>query len=183
METFTKPRELVESPHYREQRRTCLAELEEATLDAPVIELVRAFNRLPHCFTLQSCYGHFLYNGQHDARNLEPLPIAGTITRVEYRIAYMALCVENSASGKKLLKGLREVTALDPENIQFGSADWFWERQVNSYALQVEPVRFMYQDRAILGYREALRIEQVRDAFLIRLQALLQQQVTGETIG
>lgn len=31
------------------------------------------------------------------------------------------------------------ITAIEPDYLQFGSADWFWERWLNSYALQVEP--------------------------------------------
>ncbi len=38
---------------------------------------------------------------------------------------------------------LRQIPAIDPEYIQFGCAEWFWEAQVNSYALQVEPMRHM----------------------------------------
>jgi len=38
-----------------------------------------------------------------------------------------------------------------------GSADWFWERWTNSYALQVEPARYMTADEAILQSEEALR--------------------------
>lgn len=183
METFTKPRELVENPHYREQRRTCLINLNVDTLDTPLTELIQVFNQLPYCFTLQSCYGHFLYAGQNDPHNIEPLPATEIITGVEYRIAYRAYCVENSASGKRLLRALEEVPALNPENIHFGSADWFWNRQVNSYTLQVQPARFMYQDKAILGYEEALHIEQIRNEFFVRLQALSQKQGSRENSG
>lgn len=83
----------------------------------------------------QSCYGHFIYTGQRDPHNIEPLPVTDKIARVEYRIAYIALCIENNAAGIKLLKALKEITVIDPENIQFCGADWFWERQINSYAL------------------------------------------------
>ena len=62
---------------------------------------------------------------------------------------------------------------MDPENIQFGSAEWFWKRQVNSYALQVEPDRFKRQDTAILDYEEALNIEKIRNEFFFQLQALI----------
>ena len=64
---------------------------------------------------------------------------------------------------------------IDPENIQFCCAEWFWKRQINSYALQVEPERFKEKDRAILNYREALHIEKTRDEFFIELEKLLQQ--------
>ena len=46
--------------------------------------------------------------------------------------------------------------------------------QSNSYALQVEPDRFKFQDTAIVGYKEALHIEKIRNEFFIRLYELLE---------
>jgi hypothetical protein len=174
METFTQPKTLTDNPHYPEQRHNCLASLDDASLDAPIAEIVTGFNALTHCFTLQSCFGHFLYNGQTDEHNLAPLPIAKPIHAIEYRIAYIALCIENSEAGRTLIEALNQVVDIDPQNIQFGSAEWFWRRQANSYVLQVEPDRFKYQDRATLEYEEAIVIEDVRNKFFARLDALLQ---------
>ena len=98
--------------------------------------------QLPYCFTLQNCYGHFVYNGQKDTHNLDPLPAQDIITEVEYRSACIAFCIENSALGRGLFDALKGTTAIDPENVQFFCAEWFWEKQINSYALQVEPNRF-----------------------------------------
>ena len=67
------------------------------------------------------------------------------------------------------METLWEITALDPENVQFFCAEWFWERQVNSYALQVMPGRFKHLDSAVLPYEEALLIEKLRHAFFQRL--------------
>ncbi len=173
METFTEPKELVENLHYQDQRQKSLAGLSDGMIDVPIIELVNVFNKLPYCFTLQSCYGHFIYSGQNDSHNLESLPITDTIARVEYRIAYIAFCIENSASGRGLFEDLKGITAINPENIQFCCAEWFWNRQVNSYALQVEPDRFKDKDKAILDYREALHIEKIRNEFFVRLRELL----------
>lgn len=111
-------------------------------IDAPIIEIVNGFNKLPYCFTLQSCYGHFVHNGQKDPHNLESLPVKDSLVRVEYRIAYIAFCIENNASGRGLFNALEEMTVIDPENVQFCGAEWFWRKQVNSYALHVEPERF-----------------------------------------
>ena len=172
METLTEPKELAENPRYEDQRQRTLAGLSDDMIDAPIIDLIKAFNELPYCFTLQSCYGHFVYKGQDDPHNLEPLPVTNTIARVEYRIAYICLCVEKNELGKRLLDALNEVTAMDRENIQFCCAEWFWKRQINSYALQVEPERFKHKDSAILDYREALHIEKTRNAFFARLRAL-----------
>jgi hypothetical protein len=176
LETFTEPKELMENPHYQEQRRESLAGLSDDMIDAPIIDIINGFNRLPYCFTLQSCYGHFVYNNQKDPHNLQPLPDTDTVGKVEYRIAYLCLCVENSALGRGLLEALNESTAIDPQNIQLCCAEWFWERQVNSYALQVEPDRFKNRDTAILDYREALHIEKIRNEFFVQLRELLRKQ-------
>lgn len=173
METFTEVKPLVENPDYQDQRQKTLAGLGDERIDAPILDLIRGFNRWPHCFTIQSCYGHFVYSGQNDPHNLEPLPVTDAIERVQYRIAYICLCVENSASGIGLLEVLSQVVEIDPDNIQFCCAEWFWNRQVNSYALQVQPDRFKSKDTAMLGYREALAIEQVRNLFFKALEKSL----------
>ena len=174
METFTEPKDLVENPFYYAQRQKSLVGLAHVIIDAPINDLIRAMNRLPHCFTLQSCYGHFLYKGQDDPGSIDSLPMTDSITTVEYRIAYIAFCIENSTSGRKLFEDIERITGLDPRNIQFGSAEWFWRRQVNSYALQVEPERFRHEDKAILDYSEALGIERLRNEFFTLLNTLLQ---------
>ena len=173
METFTEPKTWVENPQYRDQRQKCLASLSDDMIDEPIIELINAFNKLPYCFTLQSCYGHFVYSGQNDPQNLEPLPMTDTIARVEYRIAYIAFCVENNDLGRMLFDSLRVITDIDPRNIQFGCAEWFWKRQINSYTLQVEPDRFKFEDQVVLDYKEALKIEKVRNKFFVQLKELL----------
>ena len=183
METFIELKEFEENPHYREQKKETLSDLTDDMIDRPVIGLINGLNRLPCCFTLQSCYGHFVHSGAKDIHNLEPLPIKDTITKVEYRIAYIAFCIENSPSGKGLFEAFKKITAIDPENVQFCCADWFWERQVNSYALQVEPDRFKRMDRAMLDYREALYIEKIRNEFFVRLGKLLETQTGGRMIS
>jgi hypothetical protein len=146
LKTFTEIKELVENPYYQEQRQKSMCGLTDGMIDLPIIEVIKGFNKLPCCFTLQSCYGHFIYNGNKDPHNLEPLPVKDTITKVEYRIAYIAFCIENSFLGRKLFESFKEITAIDPENLQFCCAEWFWKKQVNSYALQVEPERFKRKD-------------------------------------
>ena len=164
---------MVSNPHFEEQRRNSLSRLTPDMIDPPIVETINRFNRLPYCFTLQCCYGHFVYPGQNDAHNLDPLPATDTIDRVEYRIAYVAFCVDRGALGKQLFENLKEIAFIDPEYIQLCSAEWFWNRQVNSYALQVEPDRFKRQDSAILSYSEALRVEKVRNAFFVELERTL----------
>lgn len=172
METFIALKELEENPCYQVQRQKALSGLTDDMIDVPLIDLVNDLNRLPFCFTLQSCYGHFVCNGRKDPHNLEPLPVDTNIAIVEYRIAYIAFCIEKS-SGKRVFEDFKEITAIDPENVQFCCADWFWKRQVNSYILQVEPDRFKDKDTVILGYAEALSLQTIRDEFFLRLAKLL----------
>jgi len=181
METFAEPKELVKNTSYQAQRLEKLAGLPDDMLDAPIRKLVRHINDLPYCFTLQCCCGHFTYDGQRDPHNLEALPHTTRIKSVEYRIAYIAFCIENSASGRTLLEKLNLVTTLDPDNVQLCSAEWFWENQINSYALQVEPYRVRHEDKVILDYEEALHIEKVRHEFFVRLEELFQKlRITDE---
>ncbi|MDY6792102.1 MAG: hypothetical protein SWH54_12615 [Thermodesulfobacteriota bacterium] len=172
METYTEPKKLVKNIGYQEQKQQMLAGLTDGMIDAPIIGLIKTINRLPYCFTLQCCYGHFTYNSQNNTHNLEPLPRTEKIERVEYRIAYIAFCIEHSAWGRSLIAALNKITHFDPEYIQLCSAEWFWERQVNSYALQVEPDRFKHQDRVILDYDEALHVETTRNQFFDHLREL-----------
>jgi len=176
MQTFTQIKDLVDNPHYDEQRQKCLSKLGIRTIDAPITDIVSSLAKLPYCFTLQSCYGHFLHKHQKSRKNTDPLPVTDSITRVEYRIAYIALCIQNNNAGRELLRDLQEIPAIDPDYIQFGCAEWFWGRQVNSYALQVEPERHMAEDRAYIDYREALHVEKVRNEFVDALRKLLQKR-------
>jgi hypothetical protein len=78
---------------------------------------------------------------------------------------------------------LKRIADIDPENIQFCCAEWVWERQLNSYALQVEPDRFKLEDTAIVDYQEALKIEKIRNEFFIQLKELLQKQQWRDRSG
>jgi hypothetical protein len=174
VETFTDLKELSENPDYQTQKQKILSDLNDDMIDMPLVGLINGFNKLPYCFTLQSCYGHFVYNSQKDTHSLDSLPAKEIIAKVEYRIAYIALCIESSDSGRGLIEVLKGITDIDPENIQFGCAEWFWKRQNNSYTLQVEPDRFKRKDTAILDFVEALHIEKIRNEFFIRLYKLLE---------
>jgi hypothetical protein len=175
METFTAPKEMVENPHFKEHRLESLSGLADELIDAPLVEIIDGFNKRPYCFTMQSCYGHFLYPGQKTPDNLDPLPVTASIDRVDYRIAYLAVCIDNSAVGQRFYEALRETTRIDPDYIQFGSAEWFWNRQVNSYALQVEPDRFKHRDRVILDYDEAVHVQKVRNEFFVQVADVLRR--------
>lgn len=174
METFIPPKDFIDDPCYREQRHKSQKSLDLSTIDPPIVDIVVGFSKLPYCFTMQCCYGHFLYPGQSNRHNIESLPNTEVIRTVEYRIAYLALCINKSRPGRVLFNDLADIPLIEPEYIQFGSAEWFWERQINSYALQVEPRRYMTEDSIFIDYREALHVERVRNQFFTELRKLLQ---------
>ena len=169
METFVKAKALEPNPGFRTQKKAALAGLSAAQIDSPLVGLIAAINKLDCCFTLQCCFGHFMHKANRDPFNTEALPEAADIRRVDYKIAYIAFCLDESPSGRELYRTLEGLTAVDPGYIQFGSALWFWERQVNSYVLQVEPDRFKTQDKLRLTYRESLRVEKARNDLFARL--------------
>ncbi len=173
METFAKPREFVDNPRYEIERNRELRNLSLESIDVPIREIVTGFVELPYCFTLQCCFGHFVHGEQPALDNLDPLP-EQDVGSVTWRIAYIALCLQDNAPGRRLLSSLAEIPSIDPEYVQFGSPDWFWERHLNSFALQVEPVRFANKDQVIIGHPEALRVQKVRDQFIARLSKLVQ---------
>ncbi len=174
MKTFTTPKEFAENPRYLNDRQEILEALDPRVIDRPIVELIEGFALLPQCFTLQSCYGHFLYVPGQDSKNLERLPCRSD-GQVNYRIAYVAFCLENSPQGWAFRDSLKLVPQIDPNYVQFGSADWFWKKYRNTYVLQVEPVRHMYKDQVIIEHSEALYIEEIRDLFFIRLKELLER--------
>ncbi|MEE4217408.1 MAG: hypothetical protein V2I48_07360 [Xanthomonadales bacterium] len=171
METFAPAREFVENPRFRSDRDDILGNLVLHSIDPPIRELVARLSALPCCFTLQSCYGHFVCPAQPALDNLEPVPADAT-GPVRYRIAYMAFCLENSKSGRAFRKALEQITVIDTDYIQFGSPGWFWERYKNSYALQVEPPAFVNEDAVTVDHGEARHVQWVRDRFFAALTEL-----------
>ncbi len=179
MDTFEPPRDLVESPHFARERALAIDALASVSIEAPIEGLIRKMATLPYCFTLQSCFGHFIHSEQAQSDNLEPLP-PYDIGTVRYRIAYVAICIEHSTRGRLLLDALHEIPVIAPEFIQLGSPAWFWDQRPNSYALQVEPTRFQYSDQASVDYREALHIQQVRDQFFERLREMVDDLLNND---
>ncbi len=175
MQTFAKPRCFVDNPRYERDREHVLASLVLDDIDAPIRAIVAGFARLPQCFTLQSCYGHFVHAAQPEATNLAALP-ARDIGPVTYRIAYVAWCLEDSPAGGRLRAALEEIPAIDPEYVHFGSPEYFWRHHANSYALQVQPLRFMGRDVAIVEHREAVHLQRMRNRFFARLAELVRAE-------
>ncbi len=54
VETYAKVKSLIENPNYQSQRQKYLQNLTDDMIDAPIIEIIKGFNELPFCFTLQS---------------------------------------------------------------------------------------------------------------------------------
>ena len=105
METFIPPRPFVPHADYRKVRRIALQGLEleigKKAIDPLLLPLVREYMSVPHCFTLQCCYGHFVREREPDMENLAPLSnYTKDVGRIEYRFAYIAFCRENSPAGR-----------------------------------------------------------------------------------
>jgi hypothetical protein len=173
METYAEAKPLVDDPQFSQKRAAALRGLDINSIEAPLVNLIKDISRLPHCFTLQCCPGHFVHAGQKDIHGLEPLANYEDSQEVEYRIAYIAFCIENSERGRKLYDDLKKVTELDPDNIQFCSADWFWQQRVNTVALQVEPDRFKDQDTAMIGVEEALFLEKLKPKMFVEVEKII----------
>jgi len=182
LKTFTKARAFVQNTQYAQDRQDALAALDLESIDAPILDIVAGFTSLPHCFTLQCCYGHFFCAPEQSPRNLEPIA-AGCCGAVTYRIAYLAWCLENNPRGSALREALARVPAVAPGYVQFGSADWFWERWPNSYALQVEPVAHRLKDEAVLEPAEAIRTQKARELFFDEIRALLAAEARDHFAG
>ena len=180
MQTFTEEKPLVGNPDFEQQRAEAHQQLQELIqaqeIDSPLVPLLCRFRAVPHCFTIQSCYGHFVHEQEPDIKNTARLePYAGSVTCVEYRLAYMAFVVRNDGAGQSFLRDLRGMPALNPGYVQFGCAEWFWARQVNSYVVQVEPVWGRDTDSLEVDISVALRLEDVRDRFFDQLNDIAQR--------
>jgi len=179
LNTFTEPRDFVKHPRYSRDRREALAALDLQSIDRPIVDIVAGFAALPHCFTLQCCYGHFLCAPEQDPESLAPIP-EGFAGRARYRLAYLAFCLANNRRGRALRESLARIPDIDPGYVQFGCADWFWRRLENSYVLQVEPVASQYSDEALLSPSEAFHTQAVRHLFFQEIRALLAAELRSK---
>ena len=173
METFTDTKSFIDNPDFQHRKKVSIKHLNFDVIDAPIQDIIKQISELTYCFTLQSCYGHFVYEDQKDHHNIVPLPTSPILGEIEYRIAYLAFALENNVEGKDFYKKLESLTSIDEQYIQFGCADWFWQRQANSFVLQVEPERFKCQDTASVDYEEALHLEKVKNIFFRELRKII----------
>lgn len=178
METYTQAKPMVEDLSYEARRNDSISllknELSAGNIDPPLIDLLRDISKIPHCYTLQSCYGHFVHDLQTDKNNTEPLKkYKDSISQVHYRIAYMAFSIQKSVFGRRFHDDLKKVVEIDPEFIQFGSSDWFWKQVVNTYVVQLEPKRSMSLDSVWVDIDEALYMESLREKFFSEIRDIV----------
>jgi hypothetical protein len=162
METFCIAKPMIPDSHFDERRQAAVKEIDLHQIDTPLRSLIERLSELPYCFSLQCCWGHFVHDTQPDRHWIGPLGEVKEDAAIHYRLAYLAVCLKRDESGMKFLGDLKDLEKLDPEYLQFGSADWFWARQINSYAVQVMPDRFKDRDTAEVTVEEARHLEKVK---------------------
>ena len=165
----------MNDPTYRQRRRQALNALDLSRIDTPLQPLMRAFGGLGVCYTLQCCFGHFVHAGQRDPHNLVPPPDNPLNGPIDYRIAYVALCIQSCRQGRRLRDALAHIVAIDRQYIQFGCAEWFWQRHPNTFVLQVDPLRYQNLDQVAIDDREARHIARVRDRFFRHLLRVISE--------
>jgi len=72
---------------------------------------------------------------------------------------------------------MRELRDLDPRYIQVGTGAWFWDQQVNSYAIQVMPKRARKLDSVEVDGKEARHLSHVRSGLFRRFEAMLAERL------
>ena len=181
METFTSPKEFEEYLFFNQRKKEALkdfySELKKGLIDRPIIDILKDFNKIPYCFTMQGCYGHFVHKKQKDSHNLESISRHKQKSNIKYRIAYLAIGLDNNKSGKKMYNDLEKVKDINPDYIQFGSADWFNMKCPNNFILQVEPERDKYKDTSIVEKDEALKLEKAKTNMFDELRKIAKKHL------
>jgi len=178
MDTFIPARPFTHHPGYLSDRKNAQRELEmeilKGSIDPPLLPLIRECIPITHFFTVQCCYGHFVHDLEPDTENLVlPSRYLGKVETVTYRLAYLAVCIQDNGRGREFYADLEALAEENPDYFQFGSADWFWEGMVNTYCIQLEPERFKAKDSAVISLREALVIEELQKVFFNRLAEII----------
>ena len=94
METFTGLTDFVPDLNYQIRRKKILSKDFYLETDFPVRDIVKNINELLYCFTLQSCYGHFVLDSGESSHSLKSFSKLNQ-SKLKYKIAYLALCIEN----------------------------------------------------------------------------------------
>ena len=75
---------------------------------------------IAQCFTVQCCWGHFVHRLEPNPKNLVPPShykgVKEKIGTIRYRIAYLAVCLEDSWGGHEIYHGLGEMAKRDPSS-------------------------------------------------------------------
>jgi len=180
VETFTNAGKMINDSDYPRKRAEQISKIRHLKLDPQLYKLICEFNTIPYAFTLQCCWGHFLPQGQKNPVKMNELPESMEIETFVYRIAYIAFCIQHCREGRRLLKDLEQMVRLNPRFIQFGSAAWFWRRQMNSFVLQVMPDRFKLCDWIELDYEEALKTQKWRNALFSQLSKRIGRESSAD---
>lgn len=145
-------------------------------IDPQIMDIIEGIMAVPHCFTLQSCYGHIIEQGTDGSRVKRIDPEPALPDNGLYQIAYLALVLENSESGRSLYQSLIDISLLDNNFIQFGSAEWFWKNEgfCNSYVIQVAPSGCRHLDRFNMSGEEAQKWLNSRALFFNELKKLFE---------
>ena len=178
METFINSKEMVKDNRFSVKRAEALRHLSMSDIDPKIRDIIEVFAKMRHCFTIQSCQGHIIEQstGKDRVKRIDPeseLPASGL-----YQIAYLALVLENSKHGRNLYQVLADISKLNNDFIQLGSAKWFWTTKgfINSYVIQVEPFRFRHLDRFNMDCEDAGKWLEARELFFKELRKRLRHE-------
>lgn len=166
MQTFVPSIPLQNISNFAQTKAQTLLDLNKDPIDTPIKDIVMSLNALPYCYTIQCCWGHFVSTSQPDKHNLAVVKKKDIDEKIEYRIAYLALSLENTPAGKAFLDKMEKIpTRIDSSYVQFGCAQWFLQRHANSYVLQVQPSDRAHVDSMTVLREEALLIQSTRNVF------------------
>ena len=178
MQTFCSERPLQPDPGFEAAKARALEGMDMAEIDAPIKDIITSLNKHPFCYTLQSCFGHFVSTEHPDDHNLSVVEESDSSDNPLYRISYLALCIRADPDGKRLLSLLKKMPwEVDRDRIQFGCAKWFWNRCVNSYVLQVQPKDRADVDSLTISAREARLIQSARTRFWEALRTTINTEL------
>lgn len=171
METYTAPKPFEDYPEFQRDRQLALDMLDIALIDDPLVGLIKDLNQIPYLFTLQCCHGHFQTTDGEEISDFDASGSINKLNKLEYRLAYIVFCIENSSSGKFFAQQLQDIPLTVKHGlVQFCSAQWFWDQWLNSYVLQVMVPRFKDKDTCVIDVHEADKIKQARDIFYAYLK-------------
>lgn len=161
MRTFDTAPPLESDLAFSINRSQSLHLLDLSVIDIPIVDTVYKYSKLECCYPVQSCWGHFDHAYSFWGRGAAVNCLNRGQT-MRYRIAYLALCLDDSEHGAFLLELLRQVPQCVGGSVQFGSAKWFRELHNNIYVVQTAPPHCIYLDSCYIDKKEAQYIHKSR---------------------